>query len=226
MRALPYLYALTVWLLLRSLFSVTIPHLHTANPVANVLSERILYLITYCVGGYCFFHIFARNFFANRTASTTFRRIVAFPEKPFRFVSLLIWLSTGASLYFAIFLLSALQNDGGASQSAELRTRLLKGDIESMALIITISCITPVLEEFFYRGLLQNFLSEKKGILPALLFQAALFGLAHPPSVFPVIALIGVVFGIVSMSYGSAASAISHAAYNSMILASELTLRS
>ena len=85
-----------------------------------------------------------------------------------------------------------------------------------LSLTLLAVAIAPVIEEFFFRGLLQRPLERRFGPMPAILSAAALFALVHLlPWVFPIHLFLGVVFGFATYATGSIwAGVILHAANN------------
>jgi len=100
----------------------------------------------------------------------------------------------------------------------------LLGDAPSRILIALFGVtFAPAFEELLFRGLLQPVLVEAAGVLPGILITSAIFGAVHlAQNAFiwqsgVLIALVGFVLGTVRHISGSTrASAIVHAAYNSL----------
>jgi membrane protease YdiL (CAAX protease family) len=81
--------------------------------------------------------------------------------------------------------------------------------------------IAPLLEEFFFRGLIQNTLERRWGATVGILGAAGLFALAHfLPWIFPLHLILGAAFGFAVWATGSIwAGVILHAANNAVALA-------
>ncbi|MBX7058439.1 MAG: CPBP family intramembrane metalloprotease [Leptospirales bacterium] len=80
--------------------------------------------------------------------------------------------------------------------------------------------ITPLLEEVFYRLLLQRSLQASIGAW-SILLPAGLFALAHPAAVWPELLGAGLCFGFLFWRYGPAATILAHALYNALVLIGE-----
>ena len=85
----------------------------------------------------------------------------------------------------------------------------------------------PVIEELFFRGLLLRALKARIGSVGAVIASGVLFGLAHfEPLQLPVLALFGVVLGMVALRTGRLGPGIcAHAAFNSLAVYSLLSSR-
>ncbi len=82
--------------------------------------------------------------------------------------------------------------------------------------VLTAVVVTPVLEEWFYRGELQRFLD--RGVRWwSLLLQAGLFALLHPPAVWPMLLLVGLAFGGLYWRHGLGSAMVAHAVYNAAL---------
>ena len=84
------------------------------------------------------------------------------------------WCAFGkaAALFAAVAVLSALLLPGGQT--------VLPEDSVALAKTAALTCVArPVLEELFYRGLVQRLLAKLAGPRWALVGQAVVFGLAH-----------------------------------------------
>jgi len=100
----------------------------------------------------------------------------------------------------------------------------LLGDAPSRILIALFGVtLAPAFEELLFRGLLQPVLVQAAGVLPGILITSVIFGAVHlSQNAFiwqsgVLIALVGFVLGTVRHISGSTrASAIVHAAYNSL----------
>ena len=92
---------------------------------------------------------------------------------------------------------------------------LISGDV-SIIMIITVTLISPIAEEIIFRGLTQKYAEKAIGALPAVFFQAALFGVYHMNLVQGIAAvLFGIIFGILAKKSRSLVpSVILHAVFN------------
>ncbi len=125
----------------------------------------------------------------------------------------------GLALYLAAELVARLALPTESALHQSLRANL--GDAKGLALQLFCSALlTPIFEEIFYRGLLQNALANWTAAPLALAISAALFAAAHPLSALPVLALAGLCFGILFWRFGLASSILAHATYNALILLS------
>ena len=89
-------------------------------------------------------------------------------------------------------------------------------------LLVVVAGTGPVMEECFFRGLLQPYLVARLGVLPGILATAALFGAMHDPPQYLAlpIGLIGVFLGLVRHRTGSLlVPAALHALHNALMLA-------
>lgn len=96
------------------------------------------------------------------------------------------------------------------------------GGVILLVLVLVVGA--PVVEELFFRGLLLKALRERIGPAGAVLASAGLFGLAHfEPRQLPVLALFGVVLGLLALRTGRlGASICAHAAFNALAVYSLL----
>ena len=92
---------------------------------------------------------------------------------------------------------------------------LIEGNVP-LLVIITVTLISPVAEEIMFRGLTQKYAEKAIGALPAIIFQAALFGVYHMNIVQGIAALIfGILFGFMARKSGSLIpSILLHAVFN------------
>lgn len=85
--------------------------------------------------------------------------------------------------------------------------------------VITTGLLTPLFEETYYRGILQQFLMDHKiGPFSAIVLQTLCFIFLHKYNVMPILALLGLIFGILYWRLGLASSILAHTTYNLMIL--------
>jgi len=94
-------------------------------------------------------------------------------------------------------------------------------------LVLVVVVGAPVIEELFFRGLLLRALKARIGSVGAVIASGVLFGLAHfEPLQLPVLALFGVVLGMVALRTGRLGPGIcAHAAFNSLAVYSLLSSR-
>ena len=92
---------------------------------------------------------------------------------------------------------------------------LIEGNV-SILVVITVTFISPVAEEIIFRGLTQKYAEKAIGALPAIFFQAALFGIYHMNLIQGIVAvLFGILFGFMAgKSRSLIPSIILHAVFN------------
>lgn len=85
-------------------------------------------------------------------------------------------------------------------------------------LVVIVGVIAPIVEEIFYRGLLQRSMQRRFGAWPGVVLTALLFGAAHMQLLqFPALALAGLVFGIMAHRSGRLGPAMAaHLTFNMM----------
>lgn len=175
------------------------------------LLDRALYGLVFCGGG---FLIVSRLRRADRPPAALWRR-----GDRGALGSLAAALGGGAALFLAAGLLAGLAD---APESA-LNQNLRAGLAETRGLALQLFCsavLTPLFEEIYYRGLLQDALADWIPPPLALGIGAALFALVHPLPAFGALALAGLCFGILFWRFGLASSILAHATYNALILLS------
>lgn len=105
--------------------------------------------------------------------------------------------------------------DGSSIVKAQLDGSFL----DLFFLFVLTGLLTPILEEIFYRQLVLGFLRDTNvPTAGALLFQAALFALAHTGPAIPVMLFVGLAFGILFWRQSLASAIVAHIVYNSAIL--------
>lgn len=89
-------------------------------------------------------------------------------------------------------------------------------------LILIVGLAAPVVEEIFYRGLVQGAMQRRLGLWPGLLLTSLAFGAAHlQPLQFPALALAGLAFGLLAKRSGRLGPAITaHVAFNMVTVVS------
>jgi membrane protease YdiL (CAAX protease family) len=129
-----------------------------------------------------------------------------------------------AASQFELVLRSLFPDTGGG-------TRLFAPTAPSFALVIVvglIACIgAPIVEELFFRGLVQTVLTRSLGTTPAIVVQAVLFGLAHFELGMTfnqaaircgTVMVLGLVNGCLRANTGRlGAGIVAHATYNSIV---------
>ncbi len=83
-------------------------------------------------------------------------------------------------------------------------------------LVLIVGIGAPIIEEIFYRGLVQRAIANKWGTWPGILGSAALFGLSHFQLLqLPALVLLGAVLGYITYRTGRLGPAIfAHIAFN------------
>ena len=138
----------------------------------------------------------------------------------------LVWALIGALLLFGmVYLVSELLQP--SRQSAGLAAEIRRSPALGLFLVTT-GLLTPVLEELYYRGILQQYLgrsSDKggglRGALVSILVQAICFSLVHArngPGPALMLFVGGLGLGILYWRYGLASSILAHSSYNLAIL--------
>jgi membrane protease YdiL (CAAX protease family) len=96
-----------------------------------------------------------------------------------------------------IRLLTSLLPDFMSGYNSEVGS-LIKGDV-SVLTLLSVALIAPIAEELLFRGLTQKYAERAIGALPAIFFQAALFGIYHMNIVQGIYAFIfGIIFGFIA----------------------------
>jgi membrane protease YdiL (CAAX protease family) len=118
-------------------------------------------------------------------------------------------------LYGPIFWLTDLDSTDLEDPARGLTDRAT--DSLGIALLILIVGIgAPIVEEIFYRGLLQRSLERRFGVWPGILGSALLFGVSHFQLLqLPALVLFGVVLGLLAQRTGRLAAPIAaHIVFN------------
>ena len=72
-------------------------------------------------------------------------------------------------------------------------------EVGSVLTLLSVALIAPIAEELLFRGLTQKYAERAIGALPAIFFQAALFGIYHMNIVQGIYAFIfGIIFGFIA----------------------------
>ena len=118
-------------------------------------------------------------------------------------------------LYWPIFkIFGDLDVEGPAREL----TGLADNDFDIVLLVATTVVIAPVVEELFFRGLLQGALCDGVGRVWGVLIASAAFGVTHVQGVqLPALVLVGAVHGLLVLRTGRLGPAIwSHVAFNAV----------
>lgn len=102
------------------------------------------------------------------------------------------------------------------SEPARDLTDRASGVVGVMLLVIIVGIGAPIVEEIFYRGLLQRSLIRRVGVRWGIAITSLLFGAAHLQLLqFPALALAGVLFGVLAYQAGRLGPAIiAHVVFN------------
>ncbi|MGI8793889.1 MAG: CPBP family intramembrane glutamic endopeptidase [Acidimicrobiales bacterium] len=129
----------------------------------------------------------------------------------------LVWLVY--ELMIRVGLLSSGDIDRLSEPADELAT-VARGPLAWAVLILLIGVGAPMVEEIFYRGVLQPTLIKRFGPVPGILAGAMIFGAAHQqPLQFPALAAFGAVLGFLSWRFDRLGPAIAtHITFNMLTL--------
>ncbi|MGH9288829.1 MAG: lysostaphin resistance A-like protein [Acidimicrobiales bacterium] len=118
-------------------------------------------------------------------------------------------------LYGPIFWLTDLDANDLEDPARGLSDRAT-GTLGVTMLILIVGIGAPVVEEIFYRGLLQRSLERRFGVWPAILGSALLFGVSHFQLLqLPALVLFGIVLGLLAQRTGRLAAPIAaHIVFN------------
>lgn len=96
-----------------------------------------------------------------------------------------------------------------------------------VVMVLTLVIGAPLVEELFFRGLLQRSLIRRLRPVGGILVTAVVFGLTHyDPAAFPGLVAFGVVLGILAHRYGRLGPAVvAHVAFNAATVAIFLATR-
>jgi membrane protease YdiL (CAAX protease family) len=83
-------------------------------------------------------------------------------------------------------------------------------------LVLIVGIGAPIVEEIFYRGLLQRSIARRFGVWPGIVGSALVFGLSHFQALqLPALVLLGVVLAYITERTGRLGPAIfAHVAFN------------
>ncbi len=205
-------------LILRSLFSSLTPA--GTDPFSALVSDRLAYFLIYSVLSALLFlklypllipaHLLKKEI----SLTAVFR---GFSEK-----KLPVFYGLGAGILFLLMLLlfTSLSTNEIPETQRSAYVNLMKSDSRFLIFAgFLIVFVTPILEEFHYRFLLNWFLLRSS--VPAalaILTQGLLFGLAHPPAAAAFLSLLGILLGFLSWYKGVTASVTAHSFYNASVL--------
>lgn len=198
----------------------------TRGTTAGLLLDRLLYALLFCGLGWLWlsrilpwFFLLEAGLTDDAPASGSGRSRYLWGAAPGR--ALAVGLAGGCALLAGVWV---YHQSFGATEpglapdrqrlSAALATR------EGWPVYFVLSgLVTPLLEEFFYRGLLTGFL-RRQGLRAwfALALPALCFAAAHPLDVAPLLGTIGLLFGVLFWRWGLASAVVAHSTYNAGIL--------
>jgi uncharacterized protein len=118
-------------------------------------------------------------------------------------------------LYGPIFWLTDLDSSDLEDPARGLTDRAT-GSLGVIMLILIVGIGAPIVEEIFYRGLLQRSLERRFGVWPGILGSALLFGASHFQLLqLPALVLFGIVLGLLAQRTGRLAAPIAaHIVFN------------
>jgi membrane protease YdiL (CAAX protease family) len=118
-------------------------------------------------------------------------------------------------LYLPVFWLTDVDADQFNEPARELSDRATDA-VGVVLLVLIVGIGAPIVEEIFYRGLMQRSLVRRFGTRWGIGLTAVIFGASHfQPLQFPALVVFGVVVGILAERYGRLGPAIfAHMAFN------------
>jgi hypothetical protein len=118
-------------------------------------------------------------------------------------------------IYVPIFLLSDVSREELTEPARNLTDRATD-PLGVVLLVLIVGIGAPIVEEIFYRGLLQRSLVRRYGTAPAVAITAVLFAAAHvQPLQFPALLVFGLVAGVLAVRSGRLGPAIAaHMVFN------------
>lgn len=118
-------------------------------------------------------------------------------------------------LYLPVFWLSDVDVEEFNEPARELSDRATDG-VGIVLLVLIVGIGAPVVEEIFYRGLMQRSLVRRLGRVPGVLLTAVIFGASHfQPLQFPALVVFGLVVGYLTERYERLGPAIfAHMVFN------------
>jgi membrane protease YdiL (CAAX protease family) len=118
-------------------------------------------------------------------------------------------------VYIPIFLLSDIDTDDLERPARELTDRATD-PVGVVLLVLIVGIGAPIVEEIFYRGLVQRSLIRRIGAWPGIVVTAAIFGAVHFQLFqLPALTLFGLVLGILAYRTGRLGpSIVAHMVFN------------
>jgi membrane protease YdiL (CAAX protease family) len=118
-------------------------------------------------------------------------------------------------LYIPIFTLFDVSNEELEEPARGLTDRATD-PVGVLLLVLIVGIGAPIIEEIFYRGLLQRSLEKLMGVWPGIIGSAVLFGLSHFQLLqLPALVMLGMILGYLTHRYGRLGPAIfTHIAFN------------
>lgn|SRR5690625_147541 len=119
-------------------------------------------------------------------------------------------------MYIAQYIILDILRWEDATEQVEIFgfDKLSLGWVSIIVILIGMAVITPVKEEFLFRGILHGFLNEKWGFWLGLILSSAIFGLLHP-GYFLSASIMGAVFvGLYRLTHSLIVPIILHIAWN------------
>lgn len=128
-------------------------------------------------------------------------------------------------LYWPIVQLADVDVDELSAPARELTDRAVD-PFGVVMLVVFVGIAAPIVEEIFYRGLLQRSLARRFGPTPAVVGTAVIFGVSHMQLLqLPALILAGLVFGILAQRSGRLGPAIAaHMVFNMVTVVSLVAL--
>lgn len=118
-------------------------------------------------------------------------------------------------LYIPIMYVFDIDSDDVGKVARDMTDRA-DGAAGIVILILIVGIAAPIVEEIFYRGLLQRSLERRLGAVPGLVATSVIFGISHFQLIqFPALVLAGLVFGLLAQRSGRLGPAIAaHLVFN------------
>lgn len=118
-------------------------------------------------------------------------------------------------LYLPVFWLSSVDVDEFNAPAREMSDRATD-TVGILLLVLIVGIGAPVVEEIFYRGLMQRSLVRRLGRVPGVVLTAVIFGASHfQPLQFPALTVFGLVVGYLAERYERLGPAIfAHMVFN------------
>ena len=209
----PAFLATVIFFVLRSIYLGSMALFQTYYDSGSVflVLDRISYAVTYPLLGSILFHYLPGGkvqwfLISRRNGFSSF------------YPAFYLGLTTGLLSFFCVWIL----HPGEASISSPEPHYKTTG--HAMLFYGASILLTPIMEEFFYRGLFQEYLERQCPVALSLFLPAFCFGLAHislqNPVVFPLLTLVGFLFGVLYWRCGLGSSILAHGVYNLAILLS------